>query len=76
MRLSSHPDLRLGKHCFIGNHVVIFERKGGGYIQLDDRVQINREYNFGNWDWEAIFVLASMRVFILLVIFTPTLRLS
>lgn len=37
-----HPDLRLGKHCFIGSHVVIFERKGGGYIQLDDRVQINR----------------------------------
>jgi len=37
-----HPDLRLGKYCFIGSEVVIFERKGGGYIQLDDRVQIYR----------------------------------
>lgn len=37
-----HPDLRLGKHCFIGSDVVIFERKGGGYIKLDDHVQINR----------------------------------
>ncbi len=37
-----HSDLRLGKHCFIGSDVVIFERKGGGYIQLDDRVQIYR----------------------------------
>lgn len=37
-----HPDLRLGKHCFIGSDVVIFERKSGGYIQLDDRVQIYR----------------------------------
>lgn len=37
-----HPELKIGKHCFIGRDVVIFERKNGGYIKLDDRVQVNR----------------------------------
>lgn len=36
-----HSDLRMGNHCFIGSRVVIFERKAGGFIQLEDRVQIN-----------------------------------
>jgi acetyltransferase-like isoleucine patch superfamily enzyme len=37
-----HPGLKIGKHCFIGRDVVIFERKNGGHVKLDDRVQINR----------------------------------
>ncbi len=38
-----HPDLRLGKNCFIGDRVVLFERKAGGKIELGDRVEIYRD---------------------------------
>lgn len=38
-----HPDVRLGRHCFIGDRVILFERKGGDCIQLADRVQIYRD---------------------------------
>jgi len=38
-----HPDLRLGSHCFIGDRVVIFERKAGGRVEFGDRVQIYRD---------------------------------
>lgn len=38
-----HPDLRLGKNCFIGDRVVFFERDGGGKIELGDRVEIYRD---------------------------------
>jgi acetyltransferase-like isoleucine patch superfamily enzyme len=38
-----HPRLHPGRHCFLGDRVVIFERKGGGDITLGDHVQINRD---------------------------------
>lgn len=38
-----HPDLILGKHCFIGDRVVISERRSGGRIQLGDSVEIARD---------------------------------
>ena len=38
-----HPDFRLGKHCFIGSRVVIFERKNGGTIKFDNCVEINND---------------------------------
>ena len=41
-----HPDLRLGKNCFIGDRVVLFERKGGGKIEFGDRVEILRDSTF------------------------------
>ncbi len=41
-----HPDLSLGKNCFIGDRVVLFERKGGGKIEFGDRVEILRDSIF------------------------------
>ncbi len=38
-----HPDLRLGENCFIGDRVVLYERHGGGKIELGDRVEIYRD---------------------------------
>lgn len=38
-----HPDLRLGRNCFIGDRVVLYERRGGGKIELGDRVEIYRD---------------------------------
>ena len=38
-----HPDLRLGKNCFIGDRVVLYERRGGGKIELGDGVEIYRD---------------------------------
>ena len=39
----NHPNFRVGKHCFIGDKVIINERKNGGKIELGDRVQILRD---------------------------------
>lgn len=36
-------DLRLGEHVFIGERVVIARWWGEGYVQLDERVELNRE---------------------------------
>ena len=36
----SHPDLRLGKHVYIGDHVVISFLNGGGPLELQDQVQL------------------------------------
>lgn len=36
----SHPDLRLGKHVYLGDNVVVSCRDGGGMIELSDRVQL------------------------------------
>lgn len=38
-----HPGLHLGKNCFIGDRVVLYERRGGGKIELGDRVEIYRD---------------------------------
>jgi acetyltransferase-like isoleucine patch superfamily enzyme len=37
-----HKDLIIGKHCYIGDSVVINERKKGGRVQLGNNVEINR----------------------------------
>jgi acetyltransferase-like isoleucine patch superfamily enzyme len=38
-----HPDVRFGKHVFVGDRVVLFSRDGTGGIQLDDRVHLYQE---------------------------------
>lgn len=38
-----HRDWSMGKNCFIGDRVVLFERNGGGKIELGDRVEIYRD---------------------------------
>ena len=38
-----HHDLHLGNHCFIGDRVVLFEGRGGGKIEIGDRVEIYRD---------------------------------
>ncbi len=38
-----HPDLRMGRNCFIGDRVILFERRGGGKIEIGDRVEIYRD---------------------------------
>lgn len=38
-----HSDLRLGAHIFVDERVVIFQREGGGPIELGDRVYIYRD---------------------------------
>jgi len=38
-----HSDLRLGSHIFVDERVVIFQREGGGPIELGDRVCIYRD---------------------------------
>jgi len=38
-----HSKLRLGAHCFIGDRVLIFQRKDGGPVELGDRVYIYRD---------------------------------
>ena len=35
-----HNDLRLGKNVFIGDRVVIYKTRDGGYVQLDDLVAL------------------------------------
>ena len=35
-----HSDLRIGKHVFIGDRVVIYEALDGGCVQLDDKVAL------------------------------------
>jgi acetyltransferase-like isoleucine patch superfamily enzyme len=37
-----HSKLRLGANVFIGEHVIIFENKNGGPVELGDRVNIFR----------------------------------
>jgi acetyltransferase-like isoleucine patch superfamily enzyme len=39
----SHPDLTLGKHCFIGDRVIINERRNGGAVRIGNRVGILRD---------------------------------
>ncbi len=39
----NHRHLTFGKNCFIGDRVVIFERKGEGRVRLGDRVEILRD---------------------------------
>jgi acetyltransferase-like isoleucine patch superfamily enzyme len=36
----SHPDLRLGKHVYLGNRVVVYSTNKGGPVVMDDHVQI------------------------------------
>ncbi len=38
-----HADLRLGKHVFMDERVVIFQRENGGPVELGDRVYIYRD---------------------------------
>lgn len=38
-----HSDLRLGRHVFVDERVVIFQREGGGPVELGDRVCIYRD---------------------------------
>lgn len=38
-----HPELYMGDHCFIGDRVVLFERRGGGPITFGRHVQIYRD---------------------------------
>ena len=35
-----HDDLRLGRHCFIGDRVQIYRTREGGYVELQDRVAL------------------------------------
>ena len=37
----SHSQLKLGRHCFIGDRVIVFEASGGGAIDIADDVHIN-----------------------------------
>lgn len=39
----SHNDLRLGKHCFIGDRVVIHQRQGGRFVLLGDHVCLYKD---------------------------------
>jgi acetyltransferase-like isoleucine patch superfamily enzyme len=38
-----HLNLSFGKNCYIGDRVVIFERKGKGCVKFGDRVEILRD---------------------------------
>lgn len=38
-----HPDLTIGRHVFIGDRVVIFDKGGAGAFVLGDDVAINRD---------------------------------
>jgi len=38
-----HPQMFLGDNCFIGDRVVLYERRGGGAITFGNRVEINRD---------------------------------
>ncbi|MGH2454189.1 MAG: acyltransferase [bacterium] len=38
-----HGDLRLGEHVFIADRVVIHQEKGGGSVELGDRVHLYRD---------------------------------
>jgi len=35
-----HPDLRLGKHVFVGDHVIIYQNDAQGRIELGDGVRV------------------------------------
>jgi acetyltransferase-like isoleucine patch superfamily enzyme len=39
----NHPNFKVGKHCFIGDRVIINERKDGGKIELGNQVEILRD---------------------------------
>ena len=36
------PDLRLGRHCYVDDEVVIFNHGDGGYVALGDGVHLHR----------------------------------
>ena len=36
----SHPDFTFGKHCFIGERVIIHERRKGGHVRLGNYVEL------------------------------------
>ena len=36
-----HPDVRLGRHVFIGDRAVLYQARDGGAIQIQDRVRIH-----------------------------------
>jgi acetyltransferase-like isoleucine patch superfamily enzyme len=38
-----HPNLRLGRHLFIGDRVVLYRSRDGGHIELHDRVRLHLE---------------------------------
>lgn len=38
-----HPEFYLGDHCFIGDRVALFERRGGGKITFGKHVEIYRD---------------------------------
>jgi acetyltransferase-like isoleucine patch superfamily enzyme len=35
-----HDDLRLGRHCFVGDRVQFYRTGSGGYVELQDRVAL------------------------------------
>jgi UDP-3-O-[3-hydroxymyristoyl] glucosamine N-acyltransferase len=39
----SHSNLQLGANILIGDRVVIFQNKDGGFVEIGDRVQILRD---------------------------------
>jgi acetyltransferase-like isoleucine patch superfamily enzyme len=39
----SHSNLRLGANILVGDRVVIFQNKDGGFVEIGDRVQILRD---------------------------------
>jgi acetyltransferase-like isoleucine patch superfamily enzyme len=39
----SHANLRLGANVLVGDRVVIFQNKDGGFVEIGDRVQILRD---------------------------------
>ncbi len=38
-----HPGLKLGRKCFIGERVVIFNRKQGGQVEIGDHVSVYQD---------------------------------
>ncbi len=38
-----HSDFRAGSHCFVGDRVLVFQRKRGGAVELGDQVYIYRD---------------------------------
>jgi acetyltransferase-like isoleucine patch superfamily enzyme len=57
-----HPDFQMGKHCFIGSRVAIFERKNGGCITFGDRVEVNRDAVFETGSGGQIHIAANASI--------------
>ncbi|MGB3209609.1 MAG: acyltransferase [Desulforhopalus sp.] len=57
-----HPDLRLGKNCFVGDRVVFFEKRSGGKIEVGDCVEIYRDSVFETGDGGEITIGAGSSI--------------